>query len=65
MDGIPETVWLNSRGPQSVRLVRAEAPDDCRLFVYGPETDTVTYDLADVTECMRRQAEIEQRLLAA
>jgi hypothetical protein len=49
-----------------VRLVREENSKGClRLFVYGPGTDVATYEFADVTECMKRQAEIEQNLLAA
>lgn len=62
----PEMAWLYTRGPQSVRLVREENVNGCRLCVYGPETAVVSYSFADVTECMkRRQSEIEFDLLAA
>jgi hypothetical protein len=66
MTGIPETGWLYTRGPQSVRLLRQENSNGrCRLVVYGPEADVATYEFADVTACMKRQAEIEQGLLTA
>jgi hypothetical protein len=61
-----ESGWLYTRGPQSVRLVREENSQGCvRLFVHGPGTDVVTYDFANVAECMKRQARIELNLLAA
>lgn len=65
MMGIPESRWLFTRGTESVRLVRDEKPNSCRLSLYGPGADVVTYEFADVTECMKRQAEIEQSLLTA
>src|SRR5436190_22152600 len=61
----PETSWLFTRGSQSVRLVREENSKGCRLRLYGPGTETVTHEFADVTECVKRQAEIEQHLQAA
>ena len=64
MRGIPDQRWLFTRGPQSVRLVREEGPNGCLLFLYGPGTEVVTHRFADVTECMKRQAEIERSLLA-
>jgi hypothetical protein len=64
MRGIQPECWLFTRGPQSVRLVREENVKGCRLFVYGPGTKIVIHDFADVTECMKRQAEIEQTILA-
>ena len=57
--------WLFARGSESVRLVREETSHGCHLFLYGPSTDVVTHDFADLIECMKRQAEIEQALLAA
>ena len=45
------------------RLVREERPHGCVLFVYGPGTTTTAHGFANVPECMRRQAEIEQNLL--
>jgi hypothetical protein len=61
---IPDSGWLYTRGSQSVRLVREERSDG-RLFVYGPGADVVMHEFANVAECMTRQAEIEQGLLAA
>ena len=57
--------WLFTRGPESVRLVRAENSAGVRLLVQGPGSQVVTHEFGDVTECMKRQAEIEQHLLAA
>jgi hypothetical protein len=65
MTSIPEAGWLFTRGSESVRLVREENSKACRLFLYRPGTDVVIHEFADVTECMKRQAEIEQHLLAA
>jgi hypothetical protein len=65
MTGIPASDWLYTRGAESTRLVRDEKPHGCFLFLYGPGTEVVTYEFADVTECITRQAEIEQTLLAA
>lgn len=65
MAGIPEAGWLFTRGPQSIRLVRQENSNGCRLFLYGPGTEVVTHEFANVAECMKRQAEIEHSLLAA
>ena len=62
--GIPPDCWLFTRGRQSVRLVREEDSKRCKLFLYGPDAEVVTYEFADVTECMKRQAEIERTLLA-
>jgi hypothetical protein len=65
MTEIPKAGWLFTRGHVSIRLVREEDSKGCRLFVYGPGTEVVTHEFADVTECMKRQAEIEQTLLGA
>jgi hypothetical protein len=65
MTAIPEASWLYTRGLQSVRVVRQESLDGCRLLVDGPGTDVVTHGFAHVAECMKRQAEIEQSLVAA
>jgi hypothetical protein len=64
MTGFPEEGWLFTRGPQSGRLVREEHSAGCRLLVSGPGTVRVTYDFRDITECVKRQAEIEQIFLA-
>jgi len=65
MSVIPEESWLFTRGPQSVRLLRVEHANGCTLIVKGPETETMTHQFAHVAECMKRQAEIEQNLLAS
>jgi hypothetical protein len=64
MTEIPESRWLFTRGSQRIRLVRQEHPKGCRLCLYGPGTESLVYDFGDLTECMKRQAEIEQSLLA-
>jgi hypothetical protein len=64
MTGFPPERWLFTRGTHSVRVVREEDSKVCRLFLYGPDTDVVTHEFADITECMKRQAEIERTLLA-
>jgi hypothetical protein len=65
MTGVRESGWLYTRGMQSVRLVREETSSGCHLFVYGPGTDVVTHEFANVAECMKGQAEIEQGLLTS
>ena len=56
--------WLFTRGPQSVRLVRETGSNSSfRLFVYGPGTEVVTHDFDNIAECLKRQAEIEHRLM--
>ena len=65
MTGIQESAWLFTRGSESVRLVREENSNGCRLFLYGPAAEIVTHEFADLTECMKRQAEIERNLLVA
>ena len=65
MTGKSEAAWLFTRGQQSVRLVRDDDSKDCHLFLLGPGTEIETYSFADVTECMKRQAQIEMNLLAA
>lgn len=63
MTGIPHECWLFTRGSQSVRVTREEDSKGCRLFLAGPGSEVVTYQFGDVTECMKRQAEIERTLL--
>jgi hypothetical protein len=64
MSRIQRGAWLFTRGSDSVRLVREENSKGCHLLLYGPGTDVVTHGFADVTECIKRQAEIEHNLLA-
>lgn len=47
-----------------MRLVREEESNRCRLIICGPGTDIVTQEFANVAECMKRQGEIEQELVA-
>jgi hypothetical protein len=61
---MPESQWVFTRGSQSIRLVRQEHSTGCRLLLYGPGTESAIYDFGDLTACMKRQAEIEQTLLA-
>ena len=65
MTEISRDGWLYTRGSQSIRLVREQHSKGCLLSLHGPGTELVTHELTDVTECMKRQAEIERRLLAA
>jgi hypothetical protein len=65
MTGIPESRWLYTRGAQSVRLLREETPDGCRVFLHGPATDVTTHDFANIADCMKWQAQIELGLLAS
>ena len=65
MTGIPNADWLFTRGSHSIRLVREENSNGCRLSIYGPGTEVVIHEFANVTECMKPQAEIEQSLLVS
>ena len=58
--------WLFTRGPQSVRVVRECCSNSsCRLVVYGPGTELLTYDFSGLAECMKRQSEVDLQLLGA
>jgi hypothetical protein len=65
MNDIAHGSWLFTRGHQSVRLVRDESSGHCRLVVQGPDDALATYDFADITTCMKRQADVERDLQAA
>ena len=54
---------LFARGPQSIRIVRGDDSKSCRLILYGPADKVVTHDFSDITECIKRQAEIELSLI--
>lgn len=61
----PESAWLFTRGSQSVRLVRNEQSGGrVHLLVYGPAETESSYEFGDIAECMKRQTDIEQTLLA-
>jgi hypothetical protein len=64
LTGISESGWLYTRGSESVRLMREEHSEGCRLCVSGPGTEVATHAFPNVIECMKGQAEIEQNLLA-
>ena len=64
MTGIPESRWLFMRGAQSVRLVREQDSTRWRLSVFGPGTEVAVREFDNLAECMKRQAEVEQSLLA-
>ena len=62
--GAVRDAWLFTRGMQSVRIVRATAPNRMFLQVFGPEAwaDAKVFD--DVICCMRYQADVERHLVA-
>jgi hypothetical protein len=64
MTGFPESRWLFTRGEESVRLVREEDSTRWRLSVFGPGAEVAIREFGDLAECMKRQAEFEQCLLA-
>jgi hypothetical protein len=65
MTRVRESRLLFTRGAESVRLVREEHSTRCRLSVCGPGIEIETSEFDSLAECMRRQREIEQGLLAA
>src|SRR5688572_26512674 len=65
MSALPDAAWLFTRGATSVRVLRSEDGDGCRLLLYGPGTEVEVHGFADSTACMKRQADIERRLAAA
>ena len=63
--GTVETAWLFTRGPESVRIVRAAKRNGpVHLHVRGPGTAAQSHSFDDVMECMQFQAELERRLVA-
>ncbi len=59
------TAWLFTRGPESVRIVRAVAPGgQMRLIVHGPGDTSETHVFDDVVACVNYQSELERRLVA-
>jgi hypothetical protein len=55
---------LFARGPESIRIARGEGTKNCVLMVRGPGANVVTHEFTDVTDCIRRQAEIELSLIS-
>jgi hypothetical protein len=64
MTAVPESRCLFMRGPQSVRVVREHDSTRWRLTMFGPGTAVEICEFADLPECMKRQTEVEQQLLA-
>ena len=64
MTGIPESRCLFTRGAQSVRLLREQESARWRLSVFGPGIEVLVCEYDELAECMRRQTEVEQHLLA-
>lgn len=59
------TAWLFTRGPESVRIVRAVTPGgEMRLIVHGPGETSETHVFDDVVPCVNYQSELERRLVA-
>jgi hypothetical protein len=59
------TAWLFTRGPESVRSVRAVTPGgEMRLIVDGPGDTSETHVFDDVVACVTHQSELERRLVA-
>jgi hypothetical protein len=60
-----EKTWLYTRRLHSVRVSRVNGPNGClQLLIYGPRSEMSRFGFADVTECMKRQADIEGLLVA-
>lgn len=60
-----EEAWLYTRRLHSVRLSRVSGLDGClQLLIYGPSSEMSRFGFPDVTECMKRQADIEGLLVA-
>jgi hypothetical protein len=60
-----ETAWLFTRGPQSIRIVRAAARSGIvHLLVQGPGEASDTREFTDVLSCMNYQSDLERRLVA-
>ena len=63
--GSVETAWLFTRGPQSVRIIRAAKHDgELHLHVHGPGEARESHIFEDVMECMQHQSDLERRLVA-
>jgi hypothetical protein len=52
------------RGAQSVLLVREQDSTRWRLSVFGPGTEVTVREFDELADCMKRQAEVEQSLMA-
>lgn len=65
MVALVETIWLFSRGGDSVRMIRGATPEGrARLLVYGPGNTQAVYEFDDAVECSTQEAEVEQQLVA-
>jgi hypothetical protein len=65
VEATAEEAWLYTRGAYSIRVSRLRCPDGrLQLSTYGPGNEMARFGFAEVTECMRHQAEIERLLVA-
>jgi hypothetical protein len=63
--GVVRNVWLFTRGPQSVRIIRASMRGSrMNLLIEGPGPAAATLEFHDVMSCMRYQADVERHLVA-
>ena len=66
MPEIAYEAWLFERGCELIDVIKETNPaGSVQLFVYGRGPDVERYDCASLTECRRRQAEIEQSLFGS
>lgn len=64
MLAVVQTAWLFTRGPQSVRIVRAAGTrGSVHLHIHGPGTARESHVFPDVIDCMQFQSEYERRLV--
>jgi hypothetical protein len=60
-----ETAWLFTKGPQSIRIVRAATlSGDVHLHIDGPGPARESHTFHDVMECMQYQADYERRIVS-
>jgi hypothetical protein len=60
-----QTAWLFTKGPQSIRIIRAATlTGDLHLHIHGPGTSRESHTFQDVIECMAFQADYERRIVA-
>lgn len=62
--GAVREVWLFTRGPESVRIIRASTRTGMRLIIHGPLDASHDFSFDSVAACMEHQADLERRLVA-
>ena len=60
----PRTVWLFTRGRESVRLEVVRQEHGVRLLVKGPGGKRAVYDFADLVDLVQHQSELEQHIVS-